>query len=856
MGEANQVLDLINERLEKINLKLIVNNESEVPNIDDEHLIQGEPIGVNKTDHLINIEGKECNILKVTNIPELNDEIVDIDGNKYRIEKEIVKSTDGIIYRMNKNSSCKIFNENCLNIELYKKLKNIMNEQAELVGVKWPIEFLFNKSDKPEIVGYRMDELYINGKRTLDSVIKLNDENKYNKEQLYSICFKMLTIINELQKYHLMFNHIDLNDILISEEYQIELINIDHYMYDREQDTPLFNLPDQDHPKKLMIYKEQFLQVYQLFNRVLDPIHPVQCDVCGNKVDEKEITIEGGIKQCKTCYPSTKCELCEKWVKKDDITILGEMRRCSKCIDKVQCPLCEEWVIAHNLEHKEKRGQSVTACKACCEIKEPCDDCCEWIDYKLLKYDDNRKIKCPNCIDNTYCIVCDQPFSLRDIKRDNGVNKCHECIDKEKCEDCNNYHNKQTLKTDSEGKEKCESCYNKKICEVCDEPFIRNGSFLNGGSNRCQSCLKKDPCHVCGEYFDIEALTYADDGKIKCTKCHRKLKCGDCGGLFDKDDLKFDFNDFKQKCSLCLKEPCNVCNDRFHTFELTIDDGMYKCEGCLDKVPCDACKKLYDLDHLNDHDGKVKCKECLNKIFLACDVCNREFEINNLTFIDNLKQCEDCKNKVPCDQCNRLFSTEELTANNDLKRCSDCMEKIECDLCKNVFNLDNLVDGDDGMVMCKACAKKVPCKRCKERYDKEFISEDTDGMLKCNTCLGLRNCIHCGKEYRATGILKGSKLCEICIDLLVKIPCNRCRKHIYVHKKHRYSSFLKDSRLCKKHFDAEYNLIKCRKCKSDFVKVKNGEAITLCDHCNKLRNKIIIATQDFFESIKTGQRKK
>ncbi len=176
-----------------------------------------------------------------------------------------------------------------------------------------------------------------------------------------------------------------------------------------------------------------------------------ECDRCGEKVDQDEITY---------------CEICEHYC-------------CGECCD--HCDSCREYVCSECIVGKCV-GCHQSICQSCFEGRgSSCDGCQEVVCDNCIH--GCCETFCENCVTNcedcgiAFCDQCHEP--------------CHSCEEKY-CDDCKTTCDKCGYSFCKECLIGCESC----LCDLCQDCSIK---CENCNKDFCKDCYDQDECSLLKE---------------------------------------------------------------------------------------------------------------------------------------------------------------------------------------------------------------------------------------------------------------------------------------------------------------------------------------------------------------------
>jgi len=170
----------------------------------------------------------DCKPLKVTIIPEEGDFIL-TNKNKVKLEKEIGKGGEGIIYEFGINQICKIYKKEKLTNLRFEKLKLMVSRQLVCDGVCWPREIVFN--ERNEFIGYIMDKASGIPMQTAMFVKPVLEKNfpNWKRLNLVNLCINILDKIICLHDKNIIVGDINPLNILIRNDTEVYFVDTDSY---------------------------------------------------------------------------------------------------------------------------------------------------------------------------------------------------------------------------------------------------------------------------------------------------------------------------------------------------------------------------------------------------------------------------------------------------------------------------------------------------------------------------------------------------------------------------------------------------------------------------------------------------
>lgn len=160
---------------------------------------------------------------------------------------------------------------------------------------------------------------------------------------------------------------------------------------------------------------------------------------------------------------------------------------------------------------------------------------------------------------------------------------------------------------------------------------------------------------------------------------------------------------------------------------------------------CEHCENEFNVEKLTLIDGKYYCEECLNELFTKCENCG-DYVLNDDTyFVDGDYLCENCADELAiyCDICCEYHYSENVHETNDGHFiCNDCLNDSDiyrvCNDCGTVFNIESEgIYDHDGNYVCSNCAdgNYFFCDGCEEYYSyDESDAHDTEDCIYCDNC--------------------------------------------------------------------------------------------------------------------------
>ena len=508
-------------------------------------------------------------------------------------------------------------------------------------------------------------------------------------------------------------------------------------------------------------------------------------DDCHCDIDDCEICGENICKKCKAGYFFNSTEItCQKYKDDDQNKIQCFDPGCDTCFsdEKGACETCKDgfyYVKGECSPSPEPKDGvcengfyfSDNYCKHKCDGVEcnkndifyytcPSNKClvCEEYELKVFTVCNNSEIctreGCLNCIDNDYCLICDQGYYLI-----GGI-----CI---KC---------------TYG---CSICSNNDTCEYCMSGFKLNGE------KKCELNENNEFDFYLNKYIKIKnqliKSNYPNETinqeEIKdIVECSSNCKkCDDSSGTCKECNQLYALNMDKQCYKHCSYENCLDCDIQYGNEICTkCEEGYYvknnkcvyncsdsNCISCylLDgKELCTQCKMNYKLDNLKCK-SETKIMAIISLIitvllFATLIICicyyrkksiERRRELmrngfpgeNIIPYNMNINDISSSRRIISKEEIIDEFEKQKVQAEKGYQLCQFCKNKpgkYQCDcgciVCKDHSNLKIVEDKGQSKKVCFNC-EKVVTKVTPIKYD-------------CNICFQKRiNVVHfkCGCSF-------------------------------------------------------------------------------------------------------------
>jgi len=185
--------------------------------------------------------------LPVEQTPVLGETVYSRRWGSVRLQEEIGKGGEGIIYRTNTGHVCKIYHKDRLTNHRREKLVRMTSVEIDISGICWPLDCVFNS--RKEFVGYIMHSA--SGKPLYHVIISkpvLRDAfPQWNRSHLVTLCLTILEKIRQLHELNIIMGDINPLNILIQDEHSVQFVDTDSYQIEEfvcPVDTILFRPPE------------------------------------------------------------------------------------------------------------------------------------------------------------------------------------------------------------------------------------------------------------------------------------------------------------------------------------------------------------------------------------------------------------------------------------------------------------------------------------------------------------------------------------------------------------------------------------------------------------------------------------
>ena len=516
-------------------------------------------------------------------------------------------------------------------------------------------------------------------------------------------------------------------------------------------------------------------------------------DDCYCDVDKCEICEENG---CKKCYEgyfyNSTANICQKQDDEDENKIVCYDENCDICLSDEQgaCDTCKEGYYYEKgecFENPEPDGFNCgegfyytdNACERLClgvectrnEIfyytcpSNPCLVCSEQ-ELKIFTECDNSNIcqrdGCLNCIDNDYCLLCDQGYYLV-----GGI--CNNCT--YGCSICNN-------------NETCQYCLsgfkltNDKKCELnADNLNDFDFSVNKYKKYRNQLIKRKYPNEIINEEEDFDDVVECDSN---CNKCYDESgQCIECNQLYILED-----NKCIKHCSI---DNCLDCYLRYDTERCSkCEPGYYvKNDKCVYNCSDPNCLSCYLLD------GKEICTQCSLNYKLEDLKCKSKSRIMTIIYIVITAGLFIILIVCFCYYRQKLIERRrqlerELRQQHIIPYNMNMNMNLDGSDSHRIINKESILDEfenstkktEKGNQPCQYCKKKpgkfqcdCGCIVCK---DHSVLNEVEENGKKINVCF------NCGKQVKKVNPVKYE--CNICLQKKNNVVHFKCECALVVCK--------------------------------------------------------------------------
>ena len=509
-------------------------------------------------------------------------------------------------------------------------------------------------------------------------------------------------------------------------------------------------------------------------------------DDCHCEVDHCEICEENG---CKKCYPgyfyNATDKICQKYEDDNPKKINCSDANCDICFSEESgaCDTCKDG-------YYYEKGE-------CFKAPDPVNGVCDTGFYFSDNYCKSLCLGVECNRNEIFYMTC-------------PINPCLVCSEKELkvFTVCNN--------SDICKREGCLNCIDNDYCLICDQGYYLIGGICRKCTYGCSICTNNDTCNYCMSGFKLNANGKCelnennefDFSLKKYNKYKYQLLEKNYPNEINKSSIKEDLNDVIECTSNCKKcydtsGKCIECN------ELHILDNNNKCvkhcssNNCLDcfmrygNEICTKCEEGYyvkgdkcafncsDSNCLSCYllDGKELCTQCkanYNLENLKCKARSRVMAIISiiitvLLFVA-LIVCFCYYRKKLVERRRNLM--REMYAQGNDPNVIPYMNQNGLDSSQRVINKDEILDEfekkkikmEKGNQQCQFCKKKpgkyqcdCGCVVCKDHSNLKTVEEQGQNV---------KVCFNCGKVVKKVTQIKYD--CNICLQKRVTVVHFKC----------------------------------------------------------------------------------
>jgi rRNA-processing protein FCF1 len=168
-------------------------------------------------------------ILPLSVIPTLNDEVTSKQSGKLKLVAEIGKGGEGSIFTTESKLVCKIYKKEKLTDLLFNKLERMVSREINIPGVCWPRDIVYNQQG--EFVGYAMEQARGKAIQRAMFVKPLLEQNfpQWDRKNLVDLAITILRKIKALNELNIIIGDINPLNILIHSSQEIYFVDTDSY---------------------------------------------------------------------------------------------------------------------------------------------------------------------------------------------------------------------------------------------------------------------------------------------------------------------------------------------------------------------------------------------------------------------------------------------------------------------------------------------------------------------------------------------------------------------------------------------------------------------------------------------------
>lgn len=171
----------------------------------------------------------DTQILPVSVIPNLNDEVTSKRLGTLKLVAEIGKGGEGSIFTTESKLICKIYKKERLTDLVLRKLELMVSKEVNIAGVCWPREIVYNA--KGEFVGYAMEQARGKAIQKAMFVKPLLEQNfpQWDRKSLVDLAITILKKIKELNERNIIIGDINPLNILVHSSREVYFVDTDSY---------------------------------------------------------------------------------------------------------------------------------------------------------------------------------------------------------------------------------------------------------------------------------------------------------------------------------------------------------------------------------------------------------------------------------------------------------------------------------------------------------------------------------------------------------------------------------------------------------------------------------------------------
>lgn len=168
-------------------------------------------------------------ILPVSVIPNLNDEVTSKRLGTLKLVEEIGKGGEGSIFTTESKLICKIYKKERLTDLVLGKLELMVSKEVNIAGVCWPREIVYNANG--EFVGYAMEQARGTAIQRAMFVKPLLERNfpQWDRKNLVELAITILIKIRALNERNIIIGDINPLNILVHSSREVYFVDTDSY---------------------------------------------------------------------------------------------------------------------------------------------------------------------------------------------------------------------------------------------------------------------------------------------------------------------------------------------------------------------------------------------------------------------------------------------------------------------------------------------------------------------------------------------------------------------------------------------------------------------------------------------------